>query len=504
VPRTARPLCALFAGLLFAGPAPAADPDELMKYVPVPVNTVAVINVNSILTSQRAVKEGWAKKDHVEYLAGAIPVHPSIERILLAKELHPDAPGQGGAMAVVPLKAALDLEKFAKTRGGRVETVGGETVAVTANGTVGVKLAATVLGLVRTDSRQDVARLVRYAQEAKASVQHKYLNAAVHNLGIRHHVLVAVDTEDLFHPAEIRTAVARSEVLGQDKDAAAGVEAFLAKLTGVRLTADIKADGIAAEVRVDSAAPAAGVNAEFFKAFVIELLGRVGAVLEDLSAAAAKAEGNSVVLTFKLSDPELARVLALVAPPVEGVGEADVVPVAPTGVTPAATARYYKAVNAVLDDLKAQNKKAKDYTKTATWHDTAATRVETLSVLNVDPAVIEYGHGTAARLRAIAESLRGVPVEAAILQSKAYAVAYMPRVGLWSPRGGARINPWAFAGPQSVQTNLPQIREKQAAVIEQDKENRGKLWDQIDQQRSATRRAVADKYHFDPEAPPKK
>jgi hypothetical protein len=41
-------------------------------------------------------------------------------------------------------------------------------------------------------------------------------------------------------------------------------------------------------------------------------------------------------------------------------------------------------------------------------------------------------------------------------------------------------------------------------VIQKDQENRGKLWDQIEQQRSATRRAVADKYHLDPEAPPKK
>ena len=213
MPRTARPLCALFAGLLFAGSAAAADPDELMKYVPVPVNTVAVVNVNSILTSPRAVKEGWAKKDHVEYLAGAIPVHPSIERILLAKELHPEAPGQGGALAVVPLKAAVDLERFAKMRGGHVDTVGGEPVAVTANGGVGVKLAEKVLGIVRTDNRQDVARLIRYASSATVSQQPRYLNAAVNNLGTRHHVLVAVDTEDLFHPNQIRTGEAFDQPL---------------------------------------------------------------------------------------------------------------------------------------------------------------------------------------------------------------------------------------------------------------------------------------------------
>jgi hypothetical protein len=235
---------------------------------------------------------------------------------------------------------------------------------------------------------------------------------------------------------------------------------------------------------------------DFMKAFLIEVLDRNGAALEDLGAATAKADGNAVVLTFRISDPELARVMGVIAVPAAGVADTQAVKVAPAGVTPEATRRYYQAVNKILDDLKAQNKKARDYEKTAVWHDTAANRVDTLSVLNVDPVVTEYGAGTAARLRAIADSLRGVPVQAAILESKAYAVGYMPRVSVMTRRG-PRLNPWALSGPQSVQTNLPQIREQQAELVRKDAENRTKLMEQMDRQRSDVRRTMYEKSGID-------
>lgn len=481
-------------------PTAAAEPDDLLKYIPRSVNTVAVVNVAEILATKRAEKDQWAAGDHAHYLAGAVPVHPGIERYLVAKELSPDAPGEGEVLAVIPLKGPVDIEKFAASQRGYVDRVSGEPVAVTSRGSIGVELADKVLGLARTESRQDVSRWLRYAKIANASQQSRYLNAAVYNTAKRHHILIAVDLDDLFPPKQVGLAVARSEVLGKDSKTAYAVDSYLAKLVGVRFTADFKADGIAAEIRLDSNAPAE-VSPDVLKAFLIELLDRNGAALEDLRTAAVKAEGKAVTMTFRMSDPDLARVMGVVAAPAAGVAEAYGVGVAPTGVTPEATRRYYRAVNKVIDDLKGQYKKAKDYGKTIVWHDTAANRIDTMSVLNVDPVVAEYGAGTAARVHAIADSLRGLPVQAAILESKAYVTAYMPRVSVLT-RGGPRVNPWAFSGPQSVQTNLPQIREQQAELVKKDAESRTQLWAQIDRQRSDVRRAVAEKSGIDLEAAP--
>lgn len=491
---------ALVICLVATLPVRAANPDELIKYVPTAVNTVAVINVVSIVGSPRGEKEGWAKLNTLEYLAGAIPVHPSIERIVFAKELVPSAPARGEIIAVVPLKKELDLAKFSASRGATLDDLGGNPVAILPNGTVGVKLDDTMLGLMRTDARQDVSRWMKYAKGEMKSQQSRYLNAALFNSGLRNHILLAVDTEDLFHPNQAGLAVAQSESLAMDEAAANGVEAFLKKLEGVRFLANITTNGIKAELRLD-ATTETKVDPFAMKAFLIELLDRNGATLADLGSATAKIEGKSVVLDFQISDQELAKVLSIVAIP---VADAESVAIAPAGVTPEATKAYFRAVNTIIENLKTQNKKAIDYTKTALWHDTAASRIETLSVLNVDPNVVHYGQTTGARLRSIADSLRGVPLQAADLEENAYVAGTSARTSLWVPGRGVRINPWAYAGPQNVQSNLPQIRNQLRELVKADEKKRDMLWSQIEGSRSQTRNEVANASMYDLEAPPKK
>ena len=69
-----RRLFAITLLLAFVPTAVAADATDLLKYIPPQANTVAVINVANLFASPRATKEGWAKLDHTEYLAGAVPL----------------------------------------------------------------------------------------------------------------------------------------------------------------------------------------------------------------------------------------------------------------------------------------------------------------------------------------------------------------------------------------------------------------------------------------------
>ncbi len=478
------------------------EPIDLLKLIPSSVNTIAVINVNDILASPRAVKDGWSKKNHLEYLAGAVPIHPNTERILLAKEMNPESPSQGGVLAIIPLKNPLDIAKFAESRSGTIDTVGGEPVAIISNDIIGVKLGDKLLGMMKTDSRQEVARWLRHTKTAKESLQDKYLNAFAFNSGTKHHIAIAIGTEDLFHPKQIALAVTGSQVLNADKTHATSIEAYLAKLTGIRFVADIKESGISAEVRIDSAAPAK-VDPAVIKAFFIELLDNNGAALEDLTAAAVSIDGNTVTLAFQISDPELARVMSLVAPPIDRIATDEAIAIVPAGVSATASQIYYRAVGRIVDDLKEQNKKAKDYLKTALWHETAANKIEAISVIHVEPLVVEYAVTVATRLRVIAESLKGVPVQNADLQQKTYMVGGLSRATIWRS-GHMRINPWLYNGPQVFQTNLPEIREKQSQVIRDDEANRAKLWAMIDGQKSELRGDVLKKSGTDLEAAPSK
>ena len=100
--------------LAAAGPSQGQDAFALLKYIPPDANALAVINTATILQSPRAVKEGWSKLEHTEYLAGAIPLNPMITRMVLAKEVNPEHPGQGEVLALMPITKPVDLEQFIK------------------------------------------------------------------------------------------------------------------------------------------------------------------------------------------------------------------------------------------------------------------------------------------------------------------------------------------------------------------------------------------------------
>jgi len=479
----------LLLAALAAGPAVAVEPGDLLKYVPSPVNTVAVVNVGQILRSPRAVKGGWDKLPHTEYLAGAVPVNPAIDRMLLATEFVPDRPGHGGGLAVAALNRPIDLDALAKSFGGEVVVAGGDKVVDTPDGRFFVPLGPQLLGAMRTDNKQEVTHWMRYAKEADRPLLSPYLRRSVGNFGTRFNILVAVDTEDLFTPAQLRSAVAVSKVPEAGKPAADEVERFIAGVNGVRFTANVTDAGIDATIRVDSTYRTDNVPADLVKGFVIETLARQGAELADLGASTARAEGLTVILSFNVSDPELAKVMSLFVTAVAGISQGDTIPVAPSGVSAAATRTYFRAVNGVLGDIRGRRTEGKDLNRAAVWFDTAANRIATLSVLNVDPIALEYGRGAAGKLQAMAGSLRGVPLKAQKLENQAYAF----RMG-----GGFG---WGMWGGGGMQTNVPQISLQIQNTIVADQEDRDKLWAEIDADRVKARARLAMKYGTDFDAP---
>jgi hypothetical protein len=492
--------------LMMTGSLSAENPTVLLRSVPMPVNSVVVINVASLLNSPRAMKDGWSKLEHTEYLAGAVPVHPSVERILLAKELHPAAPTRGGVLAVIPLRKELDLKRYATAFNGEMTTIAGEPAVVGKNGSYSIALGPKTLGSMIAENRQDVSRWIRCVKDKPTkSLQSTYLNGAVNAEGMKPHIFLVVDTEDLFEDKHAGFLVAISEVLKGKLNESQGIEAYLKGLRGLRLSATITAEGIDAVLQFDGKAKPK-VEAPLIKAFVVELFERNGARLEDLVVAKVTVNEGAVQFAFKLTDSELGNIMAMFLPPMSGLAESDSIPITPIKeVNATSSGKYYRAVNAILDDLRKQNQRATQFQQTALWHETAANRLEVLSVLGVDPLLIEYGHGTAARLRAVADSLRGTPIKATILESKAYLVTYTPPPAIWVPGRGLQWNPWALAGQgNQLETNIPQVRQAILEEARKDAENRTKLWNSIDSQRSEIRYAMAKKYGSEFEATGKK
>ncbi len=475
--------------IVTALPAQGPTPAELLKSLPGPFNTLAVVNVEAILKSPRGKKEGWDKVEGTAYLAGAIPVHPAVERIVATTEFTPGPRRDSSAQAVVPVRKPIDLAKVAAGLRGQAVEVGGESAVVTSAGSYLVKLEPQLLGLMRTTHRQDLARWVQAKKGNALPAPSRYLTNTA-TAATRNHVTVALDAADLFDAAAVTLAVGLSPSLDADKKAATQVTNFLGGLRGVRLVGNFTDAGTEFRVTLDSTRQPT-CPPDLMKQFVAEFLERQGLMPTDMLAAVAKNNVDDFSLTLKITDDELGYLMHLVLPPLSAdIAASDTLPVTPSVVNREATQRHVVAVNSVLDALKKKNDTATDYFQTALWHQTAARQIAALSVIGVEPAAVEYAHGTTKLLREIANSLRGVPVQAAVLEQDAYLYQEQQPLFVWTPFYGVQYNPWFGAGG-AVQTNLPEVRQRLAEAIRADAQKRQTLWGKIDAQRSVVLKAVA-------------
>jgi hypothetical protein len=171
------------------------------------------------------------------------------------------------------------------------------------------------------------------------------------------------------------------------------------------------------------------------------------------------------------------------------------------GISNEATRRYYVAVSQMLDDLGRATKEATDlntirrttdrgktrYEKTATWHDRFADRIEALPTEYVDPEVVKFAQSVAARLRVLAYSLRGVVVEAGALGTGLSTSVYGSGGGWF---GGS-------SGSVAVESNVAELRAKQAEIVREDAKRRLDIWESIQQDRRALVKSVGGRYKLE-------
>jgi len=309
------------------------------------------------------------------------------------------------------------------------------------------------------------------------------------------HILIATDLDSLFDPTLLRQALQRTGEVSNESE----LNSLVNVLTGARgltFTAQID-DATRTELRVEFAIPIADFVAPLKRVWP-KALESADFDVPEFKTAEVKADGKAVVLTTTLSDSSLRRILSLIRSPGDAVGSKD--EAANALRTPkeaavlAASLRYYKAVNSALDDLRAQGgAKGKDYARSATFFDTYAGRIEKLTIQDVDPALVQYGASVAAKLRAMAGSLRGLKVQLETYDNY--------KSTTWATTGaGAFVGRWGGIGvvPNvAMSTNVEELSTKQAELVAQLEPERVKIWGVLASDRSAVRREMLDKFKID-------
>ena len=460
----------------------ADDLADLLKRVPGDMNTVAVINVAEINKTPRAVKEKWRDNHETEYLAGAAAVPAWTSVVVVGADILPGALVHGRSVALIPVNYSVDASTIAKRENGVTQSVNDQTLVLSPRrGYFGFPTAG-IVAVSGTMPRQDFARWVRSARNPDKPAVSAYLQSAV-AANRAAHVLIAIDLGDAIDPTAAKQAVERAGVVTGERNVDALV-AVLASTRGLVFTATI-GDTTKATLKIEFGLPMSGF-VDAFKRLWPKAMEATGLEIEELKTAELKSDGQSVTVTADLSDASLRRALSLVAAPgdaVEGKDAASIrTPKEAAGL--AASVRLYKAVNSVLDDLKVQGgTKSKDYVRSAAFFDAYAAKVEKLPLTDADPALVQYAVSAAAKLRAMAVSLRGGKMQLDAFEH-------------YKSTTWAGTRSWG-GGAVQLSTNVQEMDSKATELVARLEPERAKIWGILESDRSAVRQEMLQKYKID-------
>jgi hypothetical protein len=492
-----RLIAATYTVALTVSAARADDLTDLFNRVPAEMNTVAVINVREINKSPRAVKEKWRDNHETEYLAGAAAVPPYTSVVVVGADLHPRDLGRGQSVALLPLGSTVSPSAIATREAGTVQTADDLTLVLSPRrGYFGFPTPG-ILAVSGTMPRQEFARWVRSAKKPDKPAVSPYLQEAVaaHKDA---HVLIATDLQDLFDPTAARTALMREGATATDRD----LDYLVSVITGARglvFTAKVE-EKTSATLRIEFGVPVSGLLPTFSRLWP-KVLTATGMEISEFAAAEMRADGKAVTMTTAdLSDTSLRRILTLIAmpgaaTPSEGAEE---IKTPKESAALAASLRYYRAVNAALDDLKAQgatgapptkpgtplSTTTKAYVRSASYFEAYAAKIEKLTLTDVDPSLVAYGASVAAKLRAMAGSLRGAKVQLEAFESY--------KSTTWAGAGSR----WG-GGTVALSTNVQEMDTKSADLVAKLEPERAKIWNVLEGDRSAVRREMLEKYKID-------
>jgi hypothetical protein len=469
------------AARLSAGPY-----DDMLKAVPPNTNTLVLVNVKAAYASPLGKSEKWADSYFHRYRAGIGFVPPDAEAVVVASEVNLTSMTRDHQIGLVKVQNLPNMRDLAARVGGSSDRLGDQVATLSPQDVYYIGLPGSILAGVYPANRQAATRWVKYATKSKTVDLAPYLKKAVEGAG-DDVLTIAVDLTDSADQVLLKAALPASPAVvrqtGVNVDL---VSKFVSSVQGLTFSVKV-GDGIRGSVRLDF-----GQEIDLYKRITkelfLELLDYAGVAIPGMTGWEATYGERSMTLSGSLTATDLRRILSLFSFP--GPTDEDDPKVNPGEVSVPATKRYLAAVDVILSDLR-KAKDTPDYLKTATWNEKAAAQLDQLGRRAVDPIAITAAYDAAKRLRALAGSLRGVPIDLEAVGKEAYIFGSSNvgwGVGWWG------VRPAWLGGGGSVQTNLPQVWKQQQKIVDDDKRKRAETWIQIDELLADARQRLTDKH----------
>ena len=396
--------------LMLSRPA-VAQFEQLAAKVPSQANAIVLLDAQKLLASPLAVKEGWKEKYEQAFASGMVTIPPDTKHMILATQLDYEHMSPLWQVVVADFAKERTVIDVARRTKGDIDKVGDLDAVVLSDNSMCVQLTPTRLGVMAPANRQTVARWVRDIESRNEPALSSYLKGTL-TASQTSQIVIAFDLEDAVPLDVIKRKLAAAECLA-GKNVKLDDAAFaLSGLRGLVLEVAVT-EGSFGRVLVHFKHNASSL-APFAKPMLLEVLGNMGAMIDDIAEWEVNTEPTRFTFSGPLSQSGRRRVLSLIDHPTAALtaaGQSGSASQQPESSRAAyATQQYFASITKIRDDLREKAKNSKTFGQHALWLDNWARRIDRLPILDVDPDMLAYGSYVTGRMRDTSAALKGIGI----------------------------------------------------------------------------------------------
>ena len=408
-------------GLVLATASPArAQFEELAAKIPGSANAIVLLDGQKVLNSPLAKSEGWREKYEEAFASGMVTIAPDTQQMVLAAQFDYQYMKPLWEVAIANFGDKRTVAEIARHTGGSVDTVADLPAVLLKDDSYCVQLAPAQLAVMAPANRQTITRWLRESSARNQPALSPYLNGTL-TASKTSPLVIAFDLEDAVPPELLRAKLQASSSVGAkmiDLDAAAQAIAGIRGLVLEVAFTDATYGRLMIHFRSD-----ASILAPYAKPILLEALGNMGAMIDDLNEWKVTTEPTRFTFQGTLSADGRKRVFSLIDHPIAALVAADKSR-SQSGSQQSkmadATLQYFRSIVKFQDDLREKSKDAKTFGQNAMWFDNWARKIDRMPILNVDPDMLAYGTYVSTRMRDISASLKGVGIRSGVREAQTY------------------------------------------------------------------------------------
>jgi hypothetical protein len=457
----------------------------LSQRLPASSNAVVAVNVAKLLETPFAKGEQWAQTAADAWAKQPLMIPPGSQRLLMAAEVRTSSMEPYWEMVLMEMDKMPSLKSLAEAEGGNIDRIWDKDAVCSPINAYFIPLDGTVLASITPAERSTVAKWVRAPVKPEGNVTSEYIRKVLAGLGDKTGIVMALDLEGAFGVPNIRRFLDENEIKGLKPEQLDEAARTLGTMKGITLDISVDQD-VTGRAVVEFDRDVALLK-ESAKPIMIEVLNAAGMRIDDIKEWTFAATGKQLTMEGKLSTHGLRSLLSIVQSPIPAATVAKQ-PASGEGAPPSSPAeasqRYYKVICANLDNFRPGTSPS----ETATWARATAKRIDQMPILNVDPALAEWGTMVSTKLKQAAAGMAigqtQMNARVAGVQDPTYDAYYYDNDGAY--HSAARTGEWENAKRQRRQAALEQKAQAQEQALQ--------IINQIAETRPAIRAAMVEKY----------